>query len=136
MSKASERKLLIVVGLGILCLAGIIFLNRSAPPANDASQPQLGGNTNTGSVQTTDLPQQDTVTPSDSATTRPNLKDPPVSADGVSVPDDEAPREEREIYTMETLPQGKSGIYWVRDSDGNVLQIAVDVPGTNSPVGL
>lgn len=49
--------------------------------------------------------------------------------------DQAAPAERAPIYTMATLPQGKSGIYQVM-VDGQVLEIAVDVPGEGSPVGM
>jgi len=33
------------------------------------------------------------------------------------------------VYTLNTLPQDKSGIYEIRDSDGAVYQLAVDIDG-------
>ena len=136
--------LLIMFGAGIAMM--IVLWNIDTGPSENHTQPKttdidqgpvraVGTTTNNQSSQPSDQQKQPVIPPSDS-TNLPRLDEVPSTVETNLTEGGEFTPDGGKIYTMDTIPMDKSGIYWVRDSEGNLEQIAVDVPGPDSAAGL
>ncbi len=136
--------LIMLFGAGTVMM--IVLWNTDKASSENYSPPQANGIdqspdqdsrmiANNNSFQSSDQPTQPVITPVNRID-RSNLDEIRSAVDANLTEGDETFHDENQIYTMDTLPQDKSGSYWVRDSDGNLNQIAVDIPGPDSAIGL
>ena len=136
---------LILIGIGAGIAMMIVLWTADTGPAKDPAQPHAAGidpgpdrdhqtTMHTDPSQPSGQPQPAAPPASGSAPRlSPAGSRSTITATGVA--DNEASVDGKTVYTMDRLPRGTSGIYWVRDSDGRLIQVAVDVPGQDSPAG-
>lgn len=132
--------LVFCLAAGIILLIALLNMDSASPveQARPASVEENRERVATGDVKPGQprIRQQQPVAPTPVMVSQPDDYEPsePVKVDLAE--DARTPLTPDKIYTMDTLPQDKSGVYWVRDSDGNLNRISVDVPGEDSPIGL
>lgn len=143
-TKPRKWLLIAVFGVGIAMM--IVLWNMDSGSPENHAQPQANGIdqmpgqesgtiADDNSLQPAGQQKQVAAPPSDSTDLPDPDETPPVVETNLTEGGETAP-DGSKIYTMDTLPMDKSGTYWVKDADGNVQQIAVDVSGPDSPVGL
>ena len=143
MKTRSRKGLLILLTVAGVAVVILLWSLNTAPPEEPAQPPYSGlaqGPDHQAGAAASEDPFRsagppEAVIPSTGSTNLRGSDEMPAQAIADVSEGREGPSDGRRIYTMDSLPRDKSGIYWVRNADGSIEEIAVDVPGPNSPIG-
>lgn len=130
------RNLLLIIGLGLFLTAAFLFPDKFRPPSDKLLQAEsadlnqdiasrCGAPMVSVATDSPGLLRQGSSTPSNELASTPGQKENPAVADTADESDEE-PLGKKKVYTMETLPQGKSGTYRVWGLDAHVAHAAAD----------